>query len=74
MKLYTVTATFKYVVVANNAKKAKLVAEDEMGNAFREFTPAEIETSITEGATAQGWDDECFPYGGDGSKQIGEYK
>lgn len=74
MKLYTVTAEFEYVIVADDIADAYSVAEDYVRDALTDISYSDIDYTIVPGAKARGWDDMCIPYGGDGDKRTGEYK
>lgn len=72
-KLYTVRLSFDYVVVAEDDHDAFSVAIGQGRNALGDMSIHDCDIDVTEGVTAEGWDDMCIPYGGDGNKRTGEY-
>lgn len=73
LKLFTARVEFDYVVVAQDEDQAFRVALDEMSEAFNDLDRREVDIVITAGVNAYNWDDECIPYGGDGSTRTSEY-
>lgn len=73
-RLYTVTVTFDFVVAADSEFKAHLVAERQLKNAVDDISPQYVDVEIGYGVRAEGWDDECIPYGGDGITRIKDYQ
>lgn len=73
-KLYTVTASFDYVVVADDLADAYHVAEDYVRDALSDLSHSDVDVAVVPGSNASGWDDMCIPYGGDGNTRTGEYK
>ena len=74
MKLYTVKVDFDFVVVANDETEAQVMARSYAGDAFGDISKYDLDFDVYEGVPADGWDDECIPYGGDGNTRTGEYK
>jgi hypothetical protein len=74
MKLFTVTVEYEYVVAAEDFDDARDVARDYALEAMKDWSTHELDYTIFQGVTANGWTDDCLPYGGDGNKTIGEYK
>lgn len=72
--LYTVTATFTFVVEAGSFKQANHMARDYARDAFVDLSVDNIDCIVEPGVKADGWDDDCIPYGGDGNTRTGEYK
>lgn len=73
-QLYTVTCTFQYVVSALDETHAKQIAVDEVIPAFNEADHDTIKYQLQDGIHAEGWDDECYPYGCPWIWSIGEYR
>ena len=75
-KLYKVTATFEYVVVAEDSYDARYVAADYYMKAIQDSSSDCIDINIdpyTSGCI-DGWDDDIEPYGDDSAeKTTGEY-
>lgn len=72
-KLYTVTVHFDYVVVAEDVNDADLVARGYARDAMSDIGQWDIDIDVVEGVSAQGWDGDCIPYGGDGNTRTKEY-
>ena len=73
-KLYTVSVSFDYVVVADDENDAYSVGEEYLRDALYDIGSHDVVMDISEGVTAYRWDDMCIPYGGDGNTRTGEYK
>lgn len=73
-KLYTVTLSIQYVVVARDEQLAMRVAKKESDEAFRNSGYDDMKFKIEEGSHAEGWDDRCFPYGDTDDQTVGDYK
>lgn len=74
MKLYTITVSYDYVVLAEDEDDADNVAREYAKDALFDISQYDIDVGIKEGVHADGWDDECIPYNGDGNTRTGEYK
>ena len=72
-KLYTVKVTYDYVVVAEDENDADAIARGYARDALGDMSIYDVDIEVYEGVSAEGWDDECIPYGGDGDKRTGEY-
>ena len=73
-RLYTVTATFTFVVEADSLKHASNIANEYARDAFSDLSVYDIDCIVDPGVPKEGWDDECIPYGGDGNTRTGEYE
>lgn len=73
-KLFTASITFDFVVVAEDENHAHQVAMSEMREALSDMDRYDADIDITEGVSANGWDDDCIPYGGDGNTRTKDYK
>ncbi len=73
-KLYTVTLSIQYVVVARSEQQAFRIAQKESDEAFRNSGYDDMNIKIEEGLHAEGWDDRAFPYGSTDDQTIGDYK
>lgn len=74
-KLFNVTVSFDFVVVAEDEDEANEIALENLHNAIRDIPEQYINILTDEGPFiwAYGWDDECIPYGGDGTKRTKDY-
>lgn len=72
-KLYTVTITYDFVVVAEDANHAYYVGQEYAKEALSDMSINDVDASVVDGVKAWGWDDKCIPYGGDGNTRTGEY-
>lgn len=72
-KLYTIKATYDYVVVADNIHDAYLVGRQYFKDALSDMPSTDVDLAAEQGVHAYGWDDDCIPYGGDGNTRTGEY-
>lgn len=72
-KLYTVSVSFDYVVVAEDVNDADLVARGYARDAMGDIGQWDIDIDVVEGVSAVGWDGDCIPYGGDGNTRTKEY-
>ena len=72
--LYTVRLTIDYVVVADSEKEADEVAREMSTQALGDLSRYDLDIDVLPGVMADGWDDDCIPYGGDGNTRTGEYK
>jgi hypothetical protein len=73
-KLFTVTAHFDFVVVAEDIGDAIEVAQQSARDALSDISSFDLDFDVHPGVHANGWDDECIPYGGDGNTRTGEYR
>lgn len=74
-KLFKVTVTFDMVVAADDITSAEDVAEDNVKQATYDMSKNEFKFDISPyRGNAAGWDNDCFPYGGDGHTRIGEFR
>ena len=73
-KLYTVTVSFDYVVVAEDEADAELVGRGYIRDALSDLGQWDVDLDVRPGASAHGWDGECIPYGGDGITRTKEYE
>ena len=74
MKLYTASVTVDYVIVAEDLDEAFRKAQDYFPRAMSDVDGTMFVPDVSEGVHADGWDDDCVPYGGDGNTRTGEYK
>jgi len=72
-KLYTVTAEFQYVIVAENMEQARRFAYRTAQEAIGDQAPDDIYWIIQEGIHAEGWDERSYPYGDCFERTVGEY-
>lgn len=72
-KLYTVTVTYDYVVLAEDENDADAIARGYAKDALGDMSIFDVNVDVQEGVHAQDWDDDCIPYGGDGNTRTGEY-
>ena len=72
-KLYTVRATFDFVVVAESDLEAHRIAPGYIKDALDDISAFDVDIDVSEGVTAEGWDGECVPYGGDGNTRTKDY-
>lgn len=73
-KLYTVTVSFDYVVVAQDTHDAYEVGLGYAKEALSDMSIHDVDMQVKPGVSAYGWDGMCVPYGGDGNKRTSEYK
>lgn len=73
-RLYTVRVTFDFVVEADSLTSVASVVEDNVQAAFNDIPRDLLDYTVKPGVHADGWDDECIPYGGDGNTRTGDYK
>lgn len=73
-RLFTVSASFTYVIEADSLMDAQDKAHSYVRDAFSDLSLYDIDCDVDEGVQTEGWDDECIPYGGDGNTRTGEYK
>lgn len=73
-KLYTVTVSFDYVVVADDIGDAIDVGRGYIKDALSDMSVHDVDIDAEFGVSAYGWDDDCIPYGGDGNTRTSEYK
>jgi hypothetical protein len=73
-KLYTVKVSFDFVMAAESLELAEATAHRHIRDALNDMGEMDVETRVSVGATADGWDDDCIPYGGDGKTPIKDYK
>lgn len=73
-KLYTVTLSIQYIVVARDEQQAFRIAQTKSAEAFRNSGYDDMNIKIEEGLHAEGWDDRCFPYGSADAQTVGDYK
>jgi len=76
-KLYTVTASFQYVIVVEDdqVQDPNQVAEDNLLDAFddTEISYVNIQVEPHEIGSVDGWYEDSVPYGSDSEKTIAEY-
>ena len=72
-KLYTVRVEYDYVVLADNDLDAEAIGRGYAKDALGDMSIFDVDLFVEEGVSAQGWDDDCIPYGGDGNTRTGEY-
>jgi len=74
-KLYTVSVSFQYVIVAEEDSK-DYVALDTAQEAFSDLSCRDIDYHVEPYANdICGWNDQCIPYGSDADdKTIGEWR
>lgn len=73
-RLFTVSASFAYVVEADSLKDAHNAAYRYMRDAFGDLSTCDIDCIVDHGINAEWWDNDSIPYGGDGMTRTGEYK
>ena len=73
-KLYTVTVSYEYVVVADDLTDAFSAGLEYAKEALGDMSIHDVDCDVVAGVHAYGWDDECIPYGGDGNTRTGAYK
>lgn len=73
-RLYTVRVTFDFVIEADSLTSVASVVEDNVQAAFNDIAQYLLDYTVKPGVHADGWDDECIPYGGDGNTRTGDYK
>ncbi len=73
-KLYTVKASFDFVMAAESLELAEATAHRHIRDALNDMGEMDVETRVSVGATADGWDGDCIPYGGDGKTRTEDYK
>ena len=73
-RLYTVRVTFDFVIEADSLTSVASVVEDNVQAAFNDIPSYLLDYTVKSGVHADGWDDECIPYGGDGNTRTGDYK
>lgn len=73
-KLYTVSISYDFVVVADDEDHAHDLGEEYMKEALSDMSQMDVDLTVAPGVHACKWDDECIPYGGDGNTRTGEYK
>lgn len=75
MKLKTVTLEFEFVIAVEDDDKAEETARDHILDAVRDMSTFDFDLIIRDykKGGAQGWDDDCIPYGGDGNTRTGDY-
>lgn len=77
MALHKVTVSFDMVVVSadNDTDELEWKARKLIKDAVSDTSLSEYRLEISDYKDdVEGWDDECLPYGGDGTTRIGEYK
>lgn len=74
MKLYTVSVSYDFVVVAKDISEAYQVGQENVRDALSDMSSRDVDLHVVSGVHADGWDDRCIPYGGDGDITIGEYR
>lgn len=72
-KLYTVTVSYDYVVVADDIHDAYSVGLGHAKDALGDMDIHDVDMDIVPGAGAYKWDNDCIPYGGDGNKRTSDY-
>ena len=74
-KLYSVKLSFDYVIAVEDGEDPAFVAVDNANDAFHDITRDifDVEVKPYESGDVAGWDNECIPYGGDGTKRTGDY-
>ena len=72
-KLYTVTVSFDYVVVAEDQHDAFLVGRGYIKDALSDMSINDVDINVAPGVHAYNWDGACIPYGGDGNTRTMEY-
>ena len=73
-KLYTVTVSFDYVVVADDVGDAIDIGRGYIKDALSDMSVHDVDIDAKFGVSAYGWDGDCIPYGGDGNTRTSEYK
>lgn len=72
-QLYTVKVEFDFVIVAESLREARAIAPNYIHDALNDISVHDTELFVTGGVSAEGWDGECIPYGGDGTTRTKEY-
>ena len=72
-KLYTVTVSFDYVVLADDVGDAIDVGRGYIKDALSDMSVHDIDIDAKFGVSAYGWDGMCIPYGGDGNTRTSDY-
>jgi hypothetical protein len=73
-KLYTITVSYDFVVVGEDVEEAYDNGMYYLREALSDMPRDSVGIDVVPGVHADGWDDECIPYGGDGNTRTGEYK
>lgn len=73
-KLYTVTVSYQFVVVASNENEAKQEAIKNCLNGLHTADEEDMGVHVIAGIANQKWDDECIPVNSKHDVTIGEYR
>jgi hypothetical protein len=75
-RLFVVELRTAAIVLAANSEEAYQVAVDNQRDILRDTADMQIdvlnEVKEPKDATVHGWDDKCYPYGGEEDKTVGE--
>ena len=74
MKLYTVSVSYDFVVVAKDMEEAYQIGHENIQEALSDMSSHDVDLHVVTGVHAEGWDDRCIPYGSDGDITVGEYR